>query len=73
MSRGERVRLRIREFAAKEGWTLKEVAERSGVPYNTVKTYAPSPGMTMADIGALRKLARTFDVLIEDLFEVVEE
>jgi hypothetical protein len=38
--------------------TLKEVAERSGVPYNTVKTYARSPGMTMADIGALLKLAQ---------------
>mgnify|MGYP001506370036 CR=1 FL=1 len=72
MSRGELVRLRIKEFAAKEGWTLKEVADRSGVPYSTIKTYAISPGMTMADINALRKLARTFDVLIEDLFEVVE-
>ena len=73
MSRGELVRLRIREFAVREGWTLKEVAERSGVPYNTVKTYARSPGMTMVDIGALLRLARTFDVLIEDLFEVLED
>ena len=73
MSRGELVKLRIKEFAAKEGWTLKEVSERSGVPYSTVKTYAVSPGMTMADLNALLKLARAFDVLIEDLFEVVEE
>jgi transcriptional regulator with XRE-family HTH domain len=73
MSRGERVRLRIKEFAAKENWTLTEVAQRSGVPYSTVKTYARSPGMTMADLGALLKLARTFDVMIEDLLEVVEE
>jgi hypothetical protein len=29
--------------------------------------------MTMVDIGAIRRLAKTFDVLIEDLFEVVEE
>jgi hypothetical protein len=29
--------------------------------------------MAMADLIALLKLARTFDVLIEDLFEVVEE
>jgi hypothetical protein len=29
--------------------------------------------MVMADLAALRKLARTFDVLIEDLLEVVQE
>ncbi len=34
------VRLRIKEFADKKGWTLKEVAQRSGVHYSTVKTYA---------------------------------
>lgn len=73
MSRGELVKLRIKEFAAKENWTLREVANQSGVPYNTVKTYARSPGMTMVDIGAIRRLAKTFDVLIEDLFEAVEE
>jgi transcriptional regulator with XRE-family HTH domain len=67
------VRLRIKEFAGEKGWTLKEVSERSGVAYSTVKTYARSPGMAMADLISLLKLARTFDVLIEDLFEVVEE
>ncbi|MCY7381098.1 MAG: helix-turn-helix transcriptional regulator [Microcoleus sp. CAN_BIN18] len=72
MSRGELIKLRIREFAAREGWTLKEVADRSGVSYNTVKSYARSPGMTMADIGALLKLARTFDVSIEELLDFVE-
>ena len=73
MSRSGLVRLRIKEFAAREGWTLKEVADRSGVPYSTIKTYAVSPGMAMADVNALRKLARTFDVLIEELFDVVKE
>jgi putative transcriptional regulator len=72
MSRGELVKLRIREFAMREGWTLKEVADRSGVSYNTVKSYARSPGMAMADIGALVKLARTFDVSIEELLDFVE-
>ncbi|NJK65642.1 MAG: helix-turn-helix transcriptional regulator [Microcoleus sp. CSU_2_2] len=72
MSRGELIKLRIRELAAREGWTLKEVADRSGVSYNTVKSYARSPGMTMADIGALLKLARTFDVSIEELLDFVE-
>jgi len=73
MSRTELIRLRIREFAAREGWTLKELSERSGVSYSTIKTYAVSQGMVMADLAALQKLARTFDVLIEDLLEVVEE
>jgi transcriptional regulator with XRE-family HTH domain len=67
------VRLKIREFAAEKGWTLKEVADRSGVGYSTIRNYARSPGMATADITALQKLARTFDVLIEDLIEVVEE
>jgi putative transcriptional regulator len=47
------VRLQIREFGVKEGWTLKKVSDRSGVPYSTIKTYAVSPGMVMADLIAL--------------------
>ena len=67
------VRLRIREFAQERGWSLKEVALRSGIPYSTVTTYARSPGMATLDVTALQKLARTFDVMLEDLIEVVEE
>ncbi|HEY9632213.1 MAG TPA: helix-turn-helix transcriptional regulator [Coleofasciculaceae cyanobacterium] len=72
MSRGL-VRLRVREFAAERGWTLKEVAERSGVGYTTISNYARSPGMAMVDYTALHRLARTFDVMIEDLVEILEE
>lgn len=67
------VRLRIREFAQERGWTLKEVSERSGVVYSTLRTYARSPGLATVDVTALQKLAHTFDVMIEDLIEVVEE
>ncbi len=67
------VRLRIREFANEKGWTLKEVSNRSGVIYSTLKTYARSPGMTTVDFTAIQKLARAFDVMIEELVEVVEE
>lgn len=67
------VRLRIREFAAEKGWTLKEVSERSGIAYTTLKNYAKSPGLATVDVTSLHKLARTFDVLIEDLYEVVQE
>ncbi len=67
------VRLRIREYAEEKGWTLKEVSERSGVVYSTLRTYARSPGLATVDVTALQKLARTFDVMMEDLIEVVEE
>jgi transcriptional regulator with XRE-family HTH domain len=67
------VRLRIRELADERGWTLKEVSERSGVPYTTITTYARSTGMATVDVTALQKLARTFDLIMEDLIEVVEE
>ena len=67
------IRLRIREFATQRRWTLTEVSQRSGVNYSTLKTYARSPGIATIDVTALIKLARTFDVAIEDLIEVVEE
>ncbi|WP_414623369.1 helix-turn-helix domain-containing protein [Calothrix sp. CCY 0018] len=67
------IRLKVRELAAEKGWTLKDVSDRSGVVYSTLRTYARSPGMTMVDFTAIRKLARTFDVMIEELVEVVEE
>jgi putative transcriptional regulator len=67
------VRLRIRELAKERGWTLKEVSNRSGVNYSTIKTYATSSGMAMADVSALMRLLKVFDVSIEDLVEVIEE
>ncbi|WP_445245333.1 helix-turn-helix domain-containing protein [Microcoleus sp. OTE_8_concoct_300] len=67
------IRLRVREFAAEKGWTLKEVSERSGVVYSTVRTYARSPGLATVDVTALHNLARTFDLSIEDLYEIVQE
>jgi putative transcriptional regulator len=67
------IRLKIRELAAEKGWTIKEVSDRSGVVYSTLRTYARSSGMSMVDFTAIQKLARTFDVMIEDLVEVVEE
>jgi transcriptional regulator with XRE-family HTH domain len=67
------VRLRIKELAAEKGWTLTELSERSGVHYSALKNYARSPGLATVDVTALHKLARTFDVLIEDLYEIVQE
>jgi putative transcriptional regulator len=68
-----RIRLKIRELASEKGWTLKEVSERSEIPYSTVTNYASSPSLSTVDYTALHKLARLFDVAIEDLVEILEE
>ncbi len=67
------VRSRIREYASEKGWTIEEVSERSGIAYTTEKNYAKSQGLAIIDVTSLQKLAQTFDVMIEDLFEVVQE
>ena len=67
------IRLRVKEFAAEKGPTIKEVSERSGVVYSKLRTYARSPGLATVDVTALHKLARTFDLSIEDLYEIVQE
>ncbi|MFM6355637.1 MAG: helix-turn-helix domain-containing protein [Planktothrix sp.] len=67
------VRVKVKELAEERGWTLKEVSERSGVIYSTVRSYARRSGMAMVDFTALHKLARTFDIMIEDLVEIIEE
>ncbi|MBW4642222.1 MAG: helix-turn-helix transcriptional regulator [Goleter apudmare HA4340-LM2] len=67
------VRLRIREMAQQKSWTLKEVADRSGVNYNTVKSYVQRDVLNTVDLSAVYKIARTFEVTIEELMELVEE
>jgi transcriptional regulator with XRE-family HTH domain len=67
------VRLRIRELAEQKGWTLKEVADRSGVPYSTVRSYIRRERMATIDYASVQKIARAFDVMIEDLVEVLED
>lgn len=67
------VRLKIREFADERGWTLREVSDRSGVNYKTVVSYVRRDRMAMIDFTAVQKLARAFDISIEELVEVLEE
>jgi hypothetical protein len=54
------IRLRVRELAAEKGWTIKEVSERSGVVYSTLRTYARSPGLATVDVTALHKESEDF-------------
>lgn len=67
------VRLKIRELLNEKGWTLKELSNRSGVGYSTIRNYARSKGMAMIDYTAVYKLAQTFEVMIEDLVEIIEK
>jgi putative transcriptional regulator len=67
------IRLRVKELADEKGWTLDEVSKRSGIPYSTVKKYARVDRLATVDYTALQKLARIFDVMIEDVVEVLEE
>lgn len=67
------VRLRIRELAEQRGWTTKEVADRSGVNYNTVKSYIQRDALNTVDLSAVYKIARAFEVALEDLVEVLDE
>ncbi|BAY20401.1 XRE family transcriptional regulator [Calothrix sp. NIES-2100] len=45
---------------------LKRIAIASSVIYSTVSSYARRAGMTIVDFMAIPKLARTFDVRIEE-------
>ncbi|WP_416667194.1 helix-turn-helix domain-containing protein [Egbenema bharatensis] len=67
------VRLRIKELAEARGWTLKDVADRAGVNYNTVRSYVQRGELNTVDLSAVFKIARAFDVTVEDLVEVLEE
>lgn len=67
------VRLRIKELAEERGWTLRDVADRAGVNYNTVRSYVQRGELNTVDLSAVFKIARAFDVAIEDLVEILEE
>ena len=41
--------------------------------YSTIATYARRSSISMVDFTAIYKLARAFDVIIEDLVEIIEE
>lgn len=67
------VRLKIRELAEERGWTLQDVSDRSGVNYNTVRSYVQRGTLNTVDLSAVFKIARAFEVTLEQLVEVLEE
>lgn len=44
-----------------------------GILCSTVRHYARSQGLATVDLTSIQKIARIFDVLIEDLIETIEE
>ncbi len=67
------VRLKIKELAEQRGWTLKDVANRSGVNYNTVRSYVQRGALNTVDLSAVFKIAQAFEVTLEELVEVIED
>jgi hypothetical protein len=43
------------------------------VNYNTVRSYVQRDALNTADISAVYKIARAFDVTMEDLVEILED
>jgi len=43
------------------------------VNYNTVRSYVQRDALNTADISAVYKIARAFDVAMEDLVEILED
>ncbi|MEH2373058.1 helix-turn-helix transcriptional regulator [Nostoc sp.] len=67
------VKLNIRELAEERAWTLRYVADRSGVNYNTVRSYVQRGALNTVDLSVVYKITRAFEVTLEELVEVVEE
>lgn len=66
-------RVRVRELAKERNLKLKDISERSGVNYNTVKSYARLDALSTVDVVALIKIARVLSVTVEELVEILEE
>lgn len=66
-------RLKIKELASVRKCSLRELSERTQLPYSTIATYANSSGMVMVNLLSVLKIAQAFEVSIEDLIEVIEE
>ncbi|WP_442944369.1 helix-turn-helix domain-containing protein [Nostoc sp.] len=54
-------------------WLQKEVSGRSGIISSTVISYVRRCEMTTVDFFAIYKLAYAFNVMIEDLMEILEK
>mgnify|MGYP000335993653 CR=1 FL=1 len=65
------IRSRLREFRARYGMTQEDLARRVGVTRQTI--IAIENGKYLPSLRLAFKLAKVFEVRIEDLFECDEE
>lgn len=65
------IRSRLREFRARYGMTQEDLARRVGVTRQTI--IAIENGKYLPSLRLAFKLAKVFEVKIEDLFEYDEE
>ena len=65
------IRSRLREFRARYGMTQEDLAKRVGVTRQTI--IAIENGKYLPSLRLAFKLAKVFEVRIEDLFECDEE
>ena len=65
------IRSRLREFRARYGMTQEDLARRVGVTRQTI--IAIENGKYLPSLRLAFKLAKVFEVKIEDLFECDEE
>ncbi|AQA04179.1 hypothetical protein BVC93_19040 [Mycobacterium sp. MS1601] len=59
---------RIRQLRSGMGWSLRELAEKSGVAASTVSSL--ERGQSMPSVGSLHKLGRAFGMTLGNLLEV---
>ncbi|MCU0564970.1 MAG: helix-turn-helix transcriptional regulator [Oculatellaceae cyanobacterium Prado106] len=67
------VKLRIQDLTDAKGWALQELAQRSGVHYGTLQTYASGTALNAVDLSIVYKIARALEATLEDLVVVIEE
>jgi putative transcriptional regulator len=65
------VKLRIQDLAEAKGWALEEVAQRSGVEFDTIQNYSRDT-LNNVDLSVVYKIARALEATLEDLVEVLE-
>jgi putative transcriptional regulator len=65
------VKLRIQDLANRKGWTLMDVANRTGVHYETIEDYSQGI-LSNVDLSIVYRIARVLEATLEDLVEEVE-
>nr|WP_315022025.1 helix-turn-helix transcriptional regulator [uncultured Aminipila sp.] len=63
---------KIRNIRKKNNLTIKQLSEQSGVPYRTIQGWERGERLPR-DVYQIHKVAKTLNVLIEELIDFEEE